>query len=116
MKNKILIRFLILLIAPTGLLKAQKTIASTGITAIGSGGSSSYTVGQIDYRQKGANAEVMEGVQHAYEIITLAVEDLNNKERNILLYPNPVKDFYGLNSVIKIIKIQIIPYLTHKGN
>ncbi|MFC4685519.1 T9SS type A sorting domain-containing protein [Epilithonimonas pallida] len=92
MKNKILIRFLILLIAPTGLLKAQKTIASTGITAIGSGGSSSYTVGQIDYRQKGSNAEVMEGVQHAYEIITLAVEDLNNKERNILLYPNPVKD------------------------
>ncbi|MFC4165532.1 T9SS type A sorting domain-containing protein [Epilithonimonas zeae] len=93
MKNKILIQLLILSIVPTGLLKAQKTIASTGITASGSGGSISYTVGQIDYQQKGANAQVMEGVQHAYEIITLAVEDLDNKAKNILLCPNPVKDF-----------------------
>ena len=93
MKSKILIPLLALSFAPLGLLKAQKTMASAGITATGSGGSSSYTVGQIDYQQKGANAQVMEGVQHAYEITTLAVEDLDNKERNIILYPNPVKDF-----------------------
>lgn len=93
MRNKIFIRLLILFFAPTGLLKAQKTIASTGVTTSGSGGSSSYTVGQIDYQQKGANAQVMEGVQHSYEILTLAVENLNGKEKNILLYPNPVKDF-----------------------
>ena len=93
MKSKILIPLLVLSFAPLGLLKAQKTMASAGITATGSGGSSSYTVGQIDYQQKGANAQVMEGVQHAYEITTLAVEDLDSKERNILLYPNPVKDF-----------------------
>ncbi len=93
MRNKIFIRLLILFFAPIGLLKAQKTIASTGVTASGSGGSSSYTVGQIDYQQKGANAQVMEGVQHSYEILTLAVENLNGKEKNILLYPNPVKDF-----------------------
>ncbi len=92
MKNKLLTPLLILSIAPIGLLKAQKTIATTGTTASGSGGSSSYTVGQIDYQQKGANAQIMEGVQQAYEIITLAVDDLNSKERNILLYPNPVKD------------------------
>ncbi len=92
MKNKILIRFLIFTIAPIGLLKAQKTIASAGISASGSGGSSSATIGQIDYLHKGSNAQVMEGVQHAYEIITLAVEDPDHKERNILLYPNPVKD------------------------
>jgi len=93
MKSKILIPLLVLSFAPLGLLKAQKTMASAGITATGSGGSSSYTVGQIDCQQKGANAQVMEGVQHAYEITTLAVEDLDSKERNILLYPNPVKDF-----------------------
>jgi len=97
MKSKLFISFLIISIAPTGLIKAQKTIASTGITATGSGGSSSYTVGQIDYQQKGTNAQVMEGVQHSYEILTLAVEDLDNKERNILLYPNPVKDFLFLD-------------------
>jgi len=93
MKSKILIPLLVLSFAPLGLLKAQKTMGSAGITATGSGGSSSYTVGQIDYQQKGANAQVMEGVQHAYEITTLAVEDLDSKERKILLYPNPVKDF-----------------------
>ncbi|GGG56376.1 T9SS type A sorting domain-containing protein [Epilithonimonas arachidiradicis] len=93
MKNQLLIRLLILSIFPTGLFKAQKTIASTGMTATGSGGSSSYTVGEIDYLQKGNNTQVMEGIQHAYEIITLAVEDIDHKERNILLYPNPVKDF-----------------------
>ncbi len=93
MENKILMPFLILSLAPLGLLKAQKTIASAGLTATGSGGSSSYTVGQIDYLQKGANAQVMEGVQHAYEITTLAVEDVDSQARSILLYPNPVKDF-----------------------
>lgn len=93
MKNKLLIRLLILSIVPIGLLKAQKTIAATGTTATGSGGSSTYTVGQIDYQQKGVNAQVIEGVQHTYEILTLAVEDLINKEKNILVYPNPVKDF-----------------------
>jgi len=93
MKSNLLIPLLILSSAPVGLLKAQKTIASAGITTTGSGGSSSYTVGQIDYLQKGVNAQVMEGVQHAFEITTLAVEDFDNKERNILLYPNPLKDF-----------------------
>jgi hypothetical protein len=93
MKSKLLIRFLILSITPIGLLKAQKAIAATGTTASGSGGSSTYTVGQIDYQQKGANAQVMEGVQHSYEILTLAIEDVDNKEKNIVLYPNPVKDF-----------------------
>ncbi len=93
MKSKLLIRFLILLIAPIGLIKAQKTMASAGTTATGSGGSSTYTVGQLDYQQKGANAQLIEGVQHSYEILTLAVEDLDNKEKNIVLYPNPVKDF-----------------------
>ncbi|MPT32237.1 MAG: T9SS type A sorting domain-containing protein [Chryseobacterium sp.] len=92
MESKLLIQLLIVSISPFGLLKAQKAIASTGTTANGSGGSASYTVGQIDYKQKGTNAQVMEGVQHSYEILTLAVEDLDSKERNILLYPNPVKD------------------------
>lgn len=93
MKNKIPVAFIGLIPMFMGLIKAQKTVVASGGNATGSGGTSSYTVGQIDYQQKGTNAEVMEGVQHAYEIITLGVEDLDHKERNILLYPNPVKDF-----------------------
>ncbi len=93
MNNKLLIRFFILSLLPFGVMKAQKTIVPAGITATGSGGSSAYTVGQVDYLQKGTNVQVMEGVQHAYEIISLAVEDLSGKEKNILIYPNPVKDF-----------------------
>jgi len=93
MNNKLLIRFFILSLLPFGVMKAQKAIVPAGITATGSVGSSAYTVGQVDYLQKGTNVQVIEGVQHAYEIISLAVEDLSGKEKNILIYPNPVKDF-----------------------
>ena len=91
MKHQLLFILIFLLMLPAG-LKAQKTLLAAGNMASGSGGSATYSVGQIDYLQKGTNAQVMEGVQHAYEIITLAVEDLTGKDRNILLYPNPVRD------------------------
>lgn len=92
MKHQLLFCLVLLLMLLTGFLKAQKTLLAAGNMANGSGGSATYSVGQIDYLQKGTNAQVMEGVQHAYEIITLALEDLAGKDRNILLYPNPVRD------------------------
>ena len=90
-------KILTLLLIPVGLLKAQTAVLVTGSTASGADGSVSYSVGQAAYSQKGANLEVMEGVQHAYEITILDVDDESVLEKNILLYPNPVRDLLNVD-------------------
>lgn len=77
---------------------AQKAVLATGSNATGSNGSVSYSVGQIDYYNKGSNSQIMEGVQQAYEITTLSTsETLAADKKDILLYPNPFKDFVFLD-------------------
>ncbi|WDF48025.1 T9SS type A sorting domain-containing protein [Chryseobacterium sp. KACC 21268] len=93
MSKILLMKFLALIIIPFGLTKAQTAILTTGSTATGASGSTTYSVGQVVYSQKGADQQVMEGVQQAYEIITLEVDDESIMEKKILLYPNPVRDF-----------------------
>lgn len=73
-------------------ISAQQAITASGGNASGSGGSSSYTVGQTAYLSKGTSNQVLEGVQQPYEILTLAVSETGSVEKNIFLYPNPVKD------------------------
>ncbi|MCD9853725.1 T9SS type A sorting domain-containing protein [Epilithonimonas sp. JDS] len=96
--NKILLmKFLTIMIVPLGLMKAQTAVLATGTTAAGAAGSVAYSVGQVAYSQKGANLEVTEGVQQPYEITTLDVDDESIMEKNILLYPNPVRDFLNVD-------------------
>lgn len=71
---------------------AQQAIGATGSNASGTNGSSSYTVGQIDYLAKGSNSEVTEGVQQNYEIYSLASAENSTSNQNIILYPNPTTD------------------------
>lgn len=79
-------------------INAQKAALATGSNATGSNGSVSYSVGQIDYYSKGSNNQVMEGVQQAYEITTLSTgETFATDKKDILLYPNPFKDFIFLD-------------------
>lgn len=92
MLNKFLCGIVIITISGFGKFHAQQAITAAGSDATGSGGSSSYSVGQIDYSAKGANNEITEGLQQPYEIVTLAVSESENTEKNISLYPNPVKD------------------------
>lgn len=96
--NKILLmKFLTIMLVPFGLIKAQTAVLATGTTASGAAGSVSYSVGQIAYSQKGDNLEVTEGVQQPYEIITLEIDDESIMEKNILLYPNPVRDYLNVD-------------------
>ena len=75
-------------------VNAQKALLATGSNATGSNGSVSYSVGQIDFTSKGTNNQIMEGVQQAYEIMTLSTtETAGSDKKDILLYPNPFKDF-----------------------
>lgn len=96
--NKILLmKFLTLFIVPFGLIKAQTAVLTTGTTASGAIGSVSYSVGQVAYSQKGSNQQIMEGVQQAYEITSLEVDDESILEKKILLYPNPVSDILNVD-------------------
>lgn len=79
-------------------INAQKAVLATGSNATGSNGSLSYSVGQIDYYNKGSNNQIMEGVQQAYEITTLSTNETSAADKkDILLYPNPFKDFVFLD-------------------
>lgn len=82
-------------------LNAQQTIASAGGNATGSGGSASYTVGQVFYKTaNGTNASVADGVQQAYEIqIIVGIEETKELELSLTAFPNPTPDILILKVV-----------------
>ena len=95
-KTKLIIMFS-LIFSLTG-VKAQQAFTAAGGAASGSGGTATYSVGQIVYTTNtGAGGSVAQGVQQPYEIsIVLGVEDLQIS-LNMKVYPNPTSDFLILN-------------------
>jgi len=85
----------------TGLtsLFAQQTISATGGNAVGSGGSVSYTVGQVFYTSvNGTNGKVAQGVQQAFEISSpTGLEPIKGINLSYTVYPNPTSDYLILN-------------------
>ena len=79
-------------------VKAQQAFTAAGGATSGSGGTATYSVGQIVYTTNtGAGGSVAQGVQQPYEIsIVLGVEDLQIS-LNMKVYPNPTSDFLILN-------------------
>ena len=78
-------------------LQAQESINATGGDASGSGGSSSYSVGQVVYQTyTGTNGSVKEGVQQAYEISVVTGIDLTAISLMVSAYPNPTADYLTL--------------------
>ncbi len=76
---------------------AQEAVIASGGDASGSGGSISYSVGQVVYTTAtGTNGSVAQGVQQPYEISVPTA--MKNTEDVILImaYPNPVKDILRL--------------------
>jgi hypothetical protein len=72
-------------------LQGQETIPATGGNSSGSGGSVSYTVGQIVYSTfSGTNGTVVQGVQQPYEIsVVTAIRNTEDINLKCLIYPNP---------------------------
>ena len=95
-KTKLIIMFS-LIFAITG-IKAQQGFTASGGVSSGSGGTSTYSVGQIVYTTNtGAGGSVAQGVQQPYEIsIVLDLED-HQISLNMKVYPNPTSDFLILN-------------------
>ena len=90
----ILTNILLLLSLKLTCLQAQEAITTTGGTDSGSGGSVSYSVGQVvDTTSNGMNGSLAQGVQQPFEI---AVVTGINEAKGITLqysaYPNPVTD------------------------
>jgi hypothetical protein len=80
-------------------LFAQEAIPVSGGDASGSGGSASYTIGQIVYTTNtGTTGSVAQGVQQAYEIFVITGnQEIKGINLTCSVYPNPATDFLKLN-------------------
>lgn len=77
-------------------LNAQQSVNSSGSDGAGSGGSVSYSIGQIAYSSyTGSNVSLDQGVQHAYEILTLDIKE-NQLNSTLTVFPNPTTDNLSL--------------------
>ena len=96
-KKKILSLLLLGLFCATQ-VTAQQTIPATGGNGTGSGGTVSFTVGQITYETlPGTNGTVAQGVQQPYEIsVVTAIENTTGIILEYSLYPNPTRDLIKL--------------------
>jgi hypothetical protein len=79
-------------------LYGQSTVASGGGTATGSGGSVTYTVGQVACSAlSGSNGSVIQGVQQPWEIsVVTAVDDSWDVSLAASAYPNPTTGVFRL--------------------
>ena len=85
--------FLMLALGLTG-LKAQEANTSSGGNALGSGGSASYSVGQLVYTtNSGSGGSLSQGVQQPFEITVItAINESKGIELQFKAYPNPTID------------------------
>lgn len=74
-------------------IQAQQANVASGGNATGSGGSSSYSIGQIVYTtNSGSTGTVAQGIQQSYEITALSNTDLTALTLSVQTYPNPTTD------------------------
>ena len=80
-------------------LQGQETIPTTGGVATGSGGSVTFTVGQVTYHTfTGINGTVAQGVQQPYEIsVVTAIENTQDINLECTVYPNPTRSIIKLS-------------------
>ena len=97
-------------------LQAQSTNPASGGNASGSGGSVSYTIGQIVYtKNNGTNGSVAQGVQQPYEIsVVTGIEEALGISLEIMVYPNPATDFVKLK--IENYEVQNLRYQLYDIN
>ena len=79
-------------------IHAQESVVTSGGEATGTGGSSSYSIGQVAYTtQEGSNGSVAQGVQQPYEISTTVGIEVANINIGLSVYPNPTANYLTLN-------------------
>ena len=94
MKKTYIIRLLILTIGLSwsDFAQSQQSSNAVGGDATGSGGSVAYSVGQIVYTtHTGSTGSVAQGVQQAYEIFSIGINE-TELNSSLSLFPNPIVD------------------------
>ncbi len=92
MNTRKTIPMLILGMTLSGISCAQESVNSSGVNASGSGGNVSYSIGQLTFNEySNGTGSVAQGVQHAYEIVTLSVMD-SGLDISVNVFPNPTVD------------------------
>jgi hypothetical protein len=97
-KKKMVFVCCFLLMVATG-IRAQSHTDASGGNVSGSGGTASYSVGQIDYTTiKGSGGIATEGVQQPLEIfqVTTGIDEVSNDEVKAMVFPNPTSSFVEL--------------------
>ena len=74
---------------------AQSSTVAAGVTATGSGGTLSYSVGPIIFKKPNGET-ITDGIQQPYEILTLSTENLTDGLISLSFYPNPTDSFLHL--------------------
>ena len=103
--------FLTFSLFSSGIILAQESVNTSGSIATGSGGTASYTVGQVAYTSSlGSNGSVSAGVQQAYTITATTGVDETNFNIEASVYPNPTTDLLVLsvNELKEDFKYQVL--------
>lgn len=96
MKKTHLLLMLILCIGFNN-IQAQQSAMTSGGNATGSGGSASYSIGQIDYiMATGSTGSVSQGMQQPFEISTLSGNEFTQISLQMMVYPNPTTSYVNL--------------------
>jgi len=99
MKNtKTILNALLLFVLGLTGVHAQEALPASGGNASGSGGSVSYTIGQVVYTTiAGINGSVAQGVQQPYEIsVVTGLAEAAGINLICSAYPNPAKEYVTL--------------------
>lgn len=97
-KNKLKISIFLLLFLSVVTMNAQETLSTSGAEATGSGGSVSYTIGQVFYTANtGTNGSVSQGTQQPFEIsVVTGIKEAEKISLQCIAYPNPTTEFLTL--------------------
>lgn len=83
-----------ILISASTLSYTQSNTVASGGDASGSGGTLSYTIGQIDYNnQTSASGNTNQGVQQPFEFYKITSGINESSLADVSLYPNPTNEY-----------------------
>lgn len=104
MKTSKIVAFTCLMLLFSTTMVAQEVISAAGGDASGSGGTASYSFGQVFYNTNAdpATGSEAQGVQQPYEISEITdLSESSSESSKISVYPNPVTDYITLETEIE---------------
>ena len=91
---------LVALCLASSVLTAQEAFVSSANEATGTGGSVSYSIGQLITSSQTSNGTTINvGIQQPLEIVTLSNAEVTSVQLTAKAYPNPSTDFVMLSLI-----------------